>query len=771
MLTPGTLPRAGIRKAPPLSATPPNPVSRRTILRAGAGVALVAFAGAPQRAQATPAPPPSDVGVRWGQLYAPTYLAQDTVYTRSVAQLPALANSAAIGAYLRQQPLGYNSFGVVTSINHTAYTLPVYQVDSTVPGHDTAQVSFSGTVPAGVASRLSGTVPWPSWAVPAPGGDKSLAIYDLGTGLIREYFLCQPDGPGRWTARYGAYYQAARGLSDLAAHNYAMQHTEGSSAVVGMITSLAQIGIAELRAGRINHAVPFTIANAAAGVTSWPARQNDGTDTSGTAPAQGQWFRISPSVDLAAKGLRPLTLLIAQAAQRHGGFAMDKNLFCHAFNCESGVVEEHFTGVNPWGPKGDLTAKFGSFDVNDFPWELTEWAPVNWGRPRSPVQLGSPVPGSLISLAPSLVLDTATGLGAPAGALSAGQTHTIQLAGVGGVPSTGASAVLLKVSAHSATGSGSLVAYAANLTQAPPLAQLSFAPGAVCTATTLVRLASGKAKLTVSGQGTTQLRAEVVGYLVAGTPTRPGAIVTTSPARLLDTVSGVGATVGRVNPGQEVLLRVIDRAGIPAGAGGVIMSVTVRNPASAGTVSVYPSDASSANASTVGFGAASTVTNLIVCPLGSTGRVRLRNDSPGAVDLAAAVSGWWIGGSALDAGTVSTIVPRRVLDSRSGVGTSAHLVTAGEVITVPIAGRVGLPTRLGAGLVKLTATGGSAAGRAAAYPSDAAPPTLPTLDYPAAAPRSAMAWVRVGADGSVRVRNAGASAQLVLDVHGWLLLP
>ena len=82
----------------------------------------------------------------------------------------------------------------------------------------------------------------------------------------------------------------------------------------------------------------LTIANAGKGF-SYPAKQGDGTSTNPNAPLEGQWFRIDPKIDLNKLNLRPFTLLVAKAVQKYGGYAADKNLFCHTFTAEHPINE------------------------------------------------------------------------------------------------------------------------------------------------------------------------------------------------------------------------------------------------------------------------------------------------------------------------------------------------------------------------------------------------------------------------------------------------
>ena len=85
----------------------------------------------------------------------------------------------------------------------------------------------------------------------------------------------------------------------------------------------------------------------------------------------------------------PLTRMLIVAAQNFGIVGTDTNAFTHAFNTHSGVPEMLATGktVDPWAANGEIAKilnpeePWKAFDISDFPWHLTEWAPCDWGRP------------------------------------------------------------------------------------------------------------------------------------------------------------------------------------------------------------------------------------------------------------------------------------------------------------------------------------------------------------------------------------------------------
>ncbi|WP_208596872.1 hypothetical protein [Pseudoclavibacter helvolus] len=368
-----------------------NHVSRRTILLGGAAAGLSLAVATPQVASAAVAPATS-TGIVWKSPLAPDdYLGRGTVFTRSVAQMPLAPNSATIAAYMPKQPAIHQGWGVVTSLNTTAFNLPIYRMDSSISGCTKAHFSSSdirvNNLPL-VKANATGPIPFPSHGVPAGGGDMSFTVIDQATGWWREYFYNIKQSNGSWTTSSAGVFKSNRGFTDLATSNYWMQCTQGTSSVVGMMNSLSQIGIEEVRAGTIGHALSFTIANHSNAGYSFPAKgdhQQNKTDANPGAPRLGQWFRLPPTLNLATLGLRPFTLMVATAVQKYGGYAADRNLHNHAFNAEHPVNETAQGKKDPWAAGGDIFDKYASgnpgyksIDLNDFPWSKTEWAPVNW---------------------------------------------------------------------------------------------------------------------------------------------------------------------------------------------------------------------------------------------------------------------------------------------------------------------------------------------------------------------------------------------------------
>jgi surface antigen len=233
----------------------------------------------------------------------------------------------------------------------------------------------------------------------------------------------------------------------------------------------------------------------------------------------------------------------------------------------------------------------------------------------------SPTGGYVSGGAPTRVLDTRTGLGAPKARLAAGGTLTLPLAGKAGIPATGAAAVLLDVSAATPTTAGWLTTWPAGTTR-PAAPQLRYEAAGAATGLVEARLGTNGA-VTIHSTAQTDVLVDVVGWLPAGADQ-----VALGPTRILDSQTGLGYPVGRVAAGQAPLVPVVGKAGVPAsGVRAALLTVTVASPTAAGYVTAYPSGSAETPYATVKFASGRTVTNTVLVPVGLDGSVRVKTSA------------------------------------------------------------------------------------------------------------------------------------------------
>ncbi len=278
---------------------------------------------------------------------------------------------------------------------------------------------------------------------------------------------------------------------------------------------------------------------------------------------------------------------------------------------------------------------------------------------------------SLTALAPSRICDTRpgnpsglSGTAAQCGGkvLSASTPLTVQVAGVGGVPASGAAAAVLNVTVTGATHAGYLTVYPAG-EPAPVASTVSFAAGETVAARALVALASSGEVSIATDVQSVQVIVDVDGYVsnggssTAGTGGSPGSAPggltagelfgEPAPVRICDTrpgnPSGLAGAAMQCNghtlsTGGVLSVQATGLAGIPAGATGVLAAVTVADTSAPGFLTIFP-PGSRPVASDLNWLPGQVVTNLAFVALGSTGSFEVY-DSNGSADVIVDVVAW-----------------------------------------------------------------------------------------------------------------------------------
>ena len=202
------------------------------------------------------------------------------------------------------------------------------------------------------------------------------------------------DYPATYHVSSGGYMLAKPNFGGVGEDNYWLTLKNGTSSVVGMANELTQIGVDELKAGKINHMVSITAADYAALTSSFPAKGTDGKlDMSKypNAPRAGQRGFLPASFDveehLANTGHADdqLTRMILTAMKEYGFILTDHNLFTNAFNLEAASSYAPYArqGKNVYKEDPQLAAMFANFvpsgfTGNQFPWQQVQWMPVNY---------------------------------------------------------------------------------------------------------------------------------------------------------------------------------------------------------------------------------------------------------------------------------------------------------------------------------------------------------------------------------------------------------
>lgn len=241
---------------------------------------------------------------------------------------------------------------------------------------------------------------------------------------------------------------------------------------------------------------------------------------------------------------------------------------------------------------------------------------------------------SLTALAPARVLDTRRGLGA-AGPLGEKRTFDVTVTGVGGVPASGVSGVVLNVTTDRPTGVRSFVTVWPTGEARPDASSLNMVAGETAPNLVFARVGAGGKVSFFNDLGDTHLLADVLGWFGTA-PASSGNFTPVSPARVLDTRAS-----GAVGARASVDLTVLGRGGVPSsGVTAVVLNVTATRPSARTYITVWPTGSARPDASNLNVVAGQSRPNLVIARVGADGRVSLYNDA-GTTDLLADVVGWF----------------------------------------------------------------------------------------------------------------------------------
>jgi hypothetical protein len=237
--------------------------------------------------------------------------------------------------------------------------------------------------------------------------------------------------------------------------------------------------------------------------------------------------------------------------------------------------------------------------------------------------------GAAVPVTPSRILDTRSGLGAPAAAISAGATLTIQVTGRGGIPTSlpGCPCV------HSA---------ALTLTALSPAAAGYLLVGTGSTFSAAVQLTAGRDRsnlvwTALSSTGTVAIRnvssapvqvvADADGYNVdAGAANGGGQLFAGTSVRVLDTRTGVGGPATPLPAHGTRILSGLDPDWAYA------LNVTLIGPPNRGTVEVYTRGTTPVGAAVI-MTAGHSTTNLVLVRPNSRGQIAITSTSTGPVQV------------------------------------------------------------------------------------------------------------------------------------------
>ena len=401
--------------------------------------------------------------------------------------------------------------------------------------------------------------------------------------------------------------------------------------------------------------------------------------------------------------------------------------------------------------------------------------------------------GTFHPTVPTRILDTRRGLGIwgpvrsgdgrhpspdPLTRRDEAANHELQVTGKYGVPASGVSAVLLNVTAVSAGAPGpgfmSLIPKPARVGDVfndqgsygafPSTSNLNIDNADPVPNLVLARVGAGGKIRIFNYLGPTHVIADIAGWFGTGGAHTDGAgFAGVVPERLMDSRNGIGGPASRFAAGETRSVQVAGVAGIPRNAESVVVNITMTGADRIGFVTAFPDGQPVPDASNVNVVPGGVRANTAVVKVGAGGRIALQVAETGA-DVIVDV----LGSFGPYGGRVTAITPERIVDSRSGVGTAAAPWGQGEVRTVAVAGRGSVPANATAVIANVTATNTTSWGFLSAWPAGAPQPASSNLNFLAGQSVPNLVMLKLGAGGQISIANGLGSANVLVDVMGYV---
>ena len=295
------------------------------------------------------------------------FFSSTSFWNRSLpADAPLDPSSAAMVGALNEVIARERLAGKGPGINTVSYSVPIYTVPANQPLVAVALVNGSVEKGWGAPALQSAwdAVPLPANAEPAAGTDKHLVVWQPSTDRLWEFLQMEDSGVG-WHAFWGGAIQNVS--SDSGA--YGPEAWPGSKPRWGASASSLSIAgglitLEDFELGQINHALAMAIPDPRAGVYAAPAQRTDGKSTDPLSLPEGAHLRLDPNLNLASLHLPPVTLKIAEAAQRYGIVVRDT-----ASHVTLYAQDPTPTGTDPYlGPNGYFERRSPIQLLASFPW-------------------------------------------------------------------------------------------------------------------------------------------------------------------------------------------------------------------------------------------------------------------------------------------------------------------------------------------------------------------------------------------------------------------
>ena len=208
-------------------------------------------------------------------------------------------------------------------INLYNYTIPIYEIDSSVPFVKVG--NHPGYIFRHQPAFDKMGVPIPANFKPSPGDDQHATIIDRKRKLAWDMFLVQKDSTGQWVSCTAVIVpldgSGVFNKADFAVKDDESIHQYGPSRAAGVPSFAGTIMYDEIKAGEIKHKLSCALRFVAYKEYVYPAIWTDGNYKGGV--PEGSIIQLDPKLDISKFGLLPGELIVAKALQKYGLVVVD----------------------------------------------------------------------------------------------------------------------------------------------------------------------------------------------------------------------------------------------------------------------------------------------------------------------------------------------------------------------------------------------------------------------------------------------------------------
>jgi len=386
--------------------------------------------------------------------------------------------------------------------------------------------------------------------------------------------------------------------------------------------------------------------------------------------------------------------------------------------------------------------------------------------------------GAYYAVTPARVLDTRSGVGAPAAMLGTQKSLDLQVTGRGGVPSVGVSAVVLNVTVTGSTAASFLTVYPTGADR-PTASSINFAKGWTGANSVTIGVGDGGKVRIYNQYGATHVIADVVGFYAADSTVIPAAGTTDAdfypmkPERWIDTRPD--GNNGRLGNGDYYQLGWDFGAAFNPSVRAVAVNITAVSPTGNGYLSAWNGQTGAfPSTSTLNYTTGHNVPNMAIVPTSPCNEtwcnangipmigVINTTSASAATHLIVDIVGVYDNATPGDGLRFRPITPQRITDTRSGLGyPTAFGPGVSGTVTAPAS-----VAQANALAFNVTAVNPTASTYLTLWPAGIAQPTVSNLNPSVGQTVANAAIVGLGTNKAFSIYNAGGSTNVLVDVVG-----